>query len=74
MRHAGQRPNSPQTTHAGVKAQVDDRFWVAGLCLPEGRLDVGLEHLEPTGSTVKIEELRIVRTTDLGLVRSDGSG
>jgi hypothetical protein len=53
----------------GVKTQVDARFSAAAIDLPEGRLDVGLEHLRLNGPRIEIDEIRIARSTHLGQIR-----
>jgi hypothetical protein len=55
--------------HQGVKTQDDERFSAAAFSIPEGRLNVGLEHLKPTGPRIEIEEIRIVRSTDLDQIK-----
>jgi hypothetical protein len=53
----------------GVRTQVDDRFAAVAIDVPQGRLDVGIEHLRPTGPRIEIEKLRIARSTDLDQIR-----
>jgi hypothetical protein len=53
----------------GVIARVDDMFSAAAFYLPEGRLDISIEHLKPTGPQLTVDELRIIRTADLDEVK-----
>lgn len=51
----------------GMRTTVDPNFVAATFVLAEGQLDVGIERLG-TGATLEIEQLRIVRSTNLDRV------